>query len=113
MKLAAGTDAPNPFVLPGLSLHEELANLVEAGLTPMEALSAATRDAARLTGQEKLRGTIEEGKRADLLLLSADPSRDIAATRTIAGVMVNGRWLAASDLQAMKTAVEQVAANSQ
>jgi imidazolonepropionase-like amidohydrolase len=112
VKLAAGTDAPNPFVFPGLSLHEELANLVEAGLTPMEALIAATRDAARLTGQEKLRGTIEVGKRADLLLLSADPSRDIAATRAIAGVMVNGRWLAASDLQAMKTAVEQVAANS-
>lgn len=112
VKLLAGSDTPNPFVHPGLSLHEELANLVEAGLTPMEALRAATRDAARFTGQEKLRGTIESGKRADLVLLSADPSRNIAATRSIAGVMVNGRWLAASDLQAMKTAVEQVAASS-
>ena len=79
-----------------IAVRQELANLVQAGLTQMEALIAATRDAARLMGQEKLSGTVEAGKRADLLLLSADPSRDIAATRAIAGVMVNGRWLAAS-----------------
>ena len=97
--LLAGTDTPNPFVLPGHALHEELAHLVAAGLTPHQALAPATRDAARFLGQEEEWGTIAPGRRADLLLLEADPLADIANTTKIFGVLTGGRWLPAEELQ--------------
>jgi imidazolonepropionase-like amidohydrolase len=70
-------------------LHDELALLVEAGLTPVEVLRAATVLPANYFGFED-RGVIEVGRRADLLLIEGDPTRDIAATRTIRGVWVAG-----------------------
>ncbi len=64
-----GSDTGNPFVFPGYSMHQELELMVEAGLTPMEALVAATRRAAEMIGAEDTFGTVESGKRADLLIL--------------------------------------------
>ena len=83
--LLAGTDAPNPGTAHGASLHRELELLVNAGLTPAEALAAATSVPAKQFGLED-RGTIAPGKRADLLLVDGDPTADIKATRKIAGV---------------------------
>jgi len=91
--ILAGTDTPNPYCLPGFSLHDELAWLVRAGLTPMQALQCATRNPARYLGCQKELGTIEPGKLADLVLLDANPLEDIRHTKDIAAVVVNGRLL--------------------
>lgn len=101
--LLAGTDTPNPFVVPGFSLPDELVNFTTAGLTPLEALATSTREAARFLGQLDEWGTVETGKRSDLVLLDADPLKDIANVRAISGVMVRGRWLPAADLKAALT----------
>ena len=112
VNLLVGTDTPQPFVVPGISVHEELTNFVEAGLSTEQALAAATREAARFVGQEEVWGTVEPGKRADLLLLEADPLNDIAATRRIVGLVAQGRWMPAARLSEIRTAVERVAAAS-
>jgi imidazolonepropionase-like amidohydrolase len=91
--LLAGTDAMDGDVLPGLGLHRELALMVEAGLTPMEALQTATRNAAQFLGKLDSQGTIERGKIADLVLLDADPLQDIANTRQIYAVVIGGRLI--------------------
>ena len=100
----AGTDAPAPYVFPGSSLYEELALLVEAGLTPMEALQTATRNPALYLDQQDQIGTIEVGKIADLILLEANPLEDIANTQKIAAVVVGGKLFSRSALQALRTA---------
>jgi hypothetical protein len=92
-RLIVGTDTPHPFVLPGLSVHEELANFVNSGMSPYEALKAATIDAAEFMGKKGEFGVIERGARADLILLEANPLNDIENTKRIAGVMVHGHWL--------------------
>jgi len=102
----AGTDSANPSVLPGFSLHDELKLLVAAGFSPMEALQAATLNPARYLGRQREGGTIEVGKLADLILLGADPLADISNTRKIDAVIVNGRYLARADLDAMLSRVE-------
>ena len=89
--LVLGTDTGNPFVFPGYSVHHELELLVRAGLPPMQALVAATRNAARMIGAEAEFGTIEVGRRADLLVLDADPLEDIRNTRTLETVVLEGR----------------------
>ena len=89
--LLAGTDAPRAFVYPGFSLHEELALLVSSGLTPLEALRTATYNPASFLGALDSLGTIGEGKIADLVLLDADPLKDIGNTRRISAVIANGR----------------------
>lgn len=100
--LLVGTDTPNPFVIPGFAIHEELRSFVDSGLSPAEALAAATREPARFLGTEDF-GTVEPGKRADLLLLEANPLEDIGNLTRRAGVMVRGRWLPESELQGMLT----------
>jgi imidazolonepropionase-like amidohydrolase len=107
--LMAGTDSPNPSILPGFSLHEELKLLVSAGFTPMEALQAATLNPARYLGKEKDLGTVETGKLADLVLLDANPLDDISNTQKIRAVIVNGRYLDRDKLDAMLTAVQAAA----
>ena len=87
--ILAGTDAPNPTTAFGISLHQEMELLVEAGLTPSEALSAASAKVARFFGISD-RGTIAVGRRADLLLVRGDPTKDITASRNIIGVWKNG-----------------------
>jgi hypothetical protein len=91
--LLAGTDAPEPFVCPGFSLHQELELLVESGLPPAAALKCATINNARILKQDKQLGSIEVGKLADLVLLRLDPLKDIHNTRSIAKVIRAGRVL--------------------
>jgi imidazolonepropionase-like amidohydrolase len=91
--IMAGTDTTAPFVFPGSSLHEELALLVQAGLTPMQALQAATKLPAEFLGKLQTQGTIEEGKFADLLLLEANPLADIHNTQKIDAVIRRGKLL--------------------
>jgi len=90
-RIVSGTDAPSPFVVPGLSLHRELQLYVAAGLSPAAALRTATIDAARLLGVESRTGTIDVGKDADFVLLDGDPLSDIRATTRIALVARAGR----------------------
>ncbi|HET6602606.1 MAG TPA: amidohydrolase family protein [Xanthomonadaceae bacterium] len=99
--LLAGTDSPMPLVYPGYALHEELALLVESGLTPVEALRAATIGPMRWLGLEAEAGSIEAGKRADLVVLDADPLADIAHTRAIHAVVLAGRLHDRGALDAM------------
>jgi hypothetical protein len=102
VSLLAGTDT-NPInpLFPGWSLHEELALLVECGLTPMEALQTATLNPARYFGVLNELGTIEAGKAADLVLLDADPLEDIHNTQKIEAVVMRGRYYSRRDLDAM------------
>ena len=93
ISIALGTDTGNAYVFPGYSVHRELELLVRAGLSPMEALEAATRHAAEMIGAEDDFGTIEPGKRADLLVLGADPLQDIRNTRSIEIVISEGRMI--------------------
>jgi hypothetical protein len=88
--ILAGTDAPNPFLVPGASLHEELVLLVAAGFTPIEAITAATRHTAQTLTADSI-GMLAPGKMADLVVLNRNPAEDITATRDIAWVMVRGR----------------------
>lgn len=87
--ILAGTDAGNPGTAHGSALHRELELLVQAGLTPAEALAAATSAPAKAFGLDD-RGRIAVGKRADLVLVNGDPTRDITATRDIVGVWKGG-----------------------
>ena len=96
--ILAGTDVGNPWLVPGASLHEELGRLVAAGLTPYQALAAATSEPARFLGREADMGTVAVGRHADLVLLDGDPLASIASTSHIAGVVLHGRWFARADL---------------
>jgi imidazolonepropionase-like amidohydrolase len=107
--ILAGTDTGNPYCFPGFSLHDELAWLVQAGLTPMEAIQAATRNAARFMDRQNELGTIEQGKLADLVLLDANPLDDIANTRKIAAVVYGGRLFPKSSLDQMLAKMEALA----
>lgn len=89
----AGTDLGTAYIYPGFSLHDELALLVEAGFTPLQALRTATRNPACFLGQMDSLGTVEEGKIADLVVLDANPLADIHNTRKIRAVIANGRFL--------------------
>jgi tetratricopeptide (TPR) repeat protein len=107
--LLAGTDTANPFCFPGFSLHDELSLLVTAGLTPMEAIQAATRNAADYLGILNSYGTVEKGKTADLVLLDANPLANIRNISKIAGILIGGRYLSRSSLDQMLVDVEAVA----
>jgi imidazolonepropionase-like amidohydrolase len=107
--IMAGTDTTAPFVFPGSSLHEELALLVQAGLTPMQALQAATKRPAEFLGKQQTQGTIEQGKIADLVLLDADPLADIHNTQRISAVILRGKLLDRKALDEMLSKEESVA----
>ena len=97
--LLLGTDAYKRNVMPGFSLLEELRYFVKAGLSPYEAIKAGTSDAARFLNQENEFGTIAVGRRADLILLSANPLDDVANVTKRTGVMLRGEWLTEEKLQ--------------
>jgi imidazolonepropionase-like amidohydrolase len=97
----AGSDSANPYTYPGFSLHDELARLVAAGLSPAEALGAATTEPARFLGREDELGSIEEGKLADVVILDADPLADIRNTRAVHAVVANGRLFTRGELTRM------------
>jgi imidazolonepropionase-like amidohydrolase len=93
VQIAAGTDSGDTYVFPGFAIHDELAELVRAGLTPTDALRSATIDAARFSGKAQDYGSIEAGKIADMVLLDANPLTDILNTGKIAGLFFNGQYL--------------------
>ncbi len=97
--LMTGTDALNPMAVPGFSLHRELALFVNVGIPNHETLRAATAGPAQFMGETEEWGTVATGRRADLVLLNANPLEDINNTKRIEGVMVRGRWLAGEAIQ--------------
>ena len=110
VSMLGGTDAGGPpFVLPGFSLHDELAALVDVGFTPMEALQSVTLNAAQFLGRSDEFGTLGPGKAADLVLLGADPLDDIHNTKTIRAVVVQGRYLDRSALDVLLAHAKQSA----
>ena len=98
-RLMTGTDALIPSTVPGFSIHDELTELVDVGLSPYEALRSSTTEPLRFLGDSDQAGTIAVGKRADLVLLESNPLADVAATRAISGVMVHGRWIGRDEIQ--------------
>lgn len=106
--LLAGSDAPIPAIIPGYSLINELKSFVRSGLSPYEALVTATSNPARFFNQSGQFGTVEVGANADLVLLSADPLRDISNLERRVGVMRQGTWLTQEELsRRMEELVEQ------
>jgi hypothetical protein len=100
VKILAGSDQPVSTGVP--SIHDELVALVRAGMTPMEALQASTRNAAEFLGRLADEGTVEAGKKANLVLLEADPLTDIANTRRVAAVVLSGRLISGAELQRLR-----------
>lgn len=98
-RIVAGTDATNQMLVPGWSLHTELELLVNAGLTPEDALETATRNTAQLLGADSL-GLVAPGKLADLVILRSNPLTDIRNTRSVERVMVRGQLYLADSLRA-------------
>jgi imidazolonepropionase-like amidohydrolase len=110
VEFLAGTDTPaGVYIFPGFSLHEELQRFVAAGFTPLEALQTGTLNPARFFGMESRLGTIEEGKLADLVLLSANPLEHIANTQEISAVVANGHYFSRKELDEMLQRVEGAA----
>jgi imidazolonepropionase-like amidohydrolase len=91
VSILAGTDTEDPGTTPGVTLHEELALLVGAGLTPMEALRSATSEPAKFLHRETSLGTLKPGMTADIVLLDANPLDDIRNTRRLSSVWTRGR----------------------
>jgi len=108
----AGTDTPMPRVYPGFSLHEELEHLVESGMSPQAALRAATLAPASFLGISDTAGSVAVGKRADLVILDADPLSDIHNTRRIHAVLLDGRLLTRSALDALLAKAENTAGSA-
>jgi len=99
--IGAGTDTPIRLAAPGYSLHSELEMLVRAGLSPIEALRAATLRPAEFFGLEDDLGTIEPGRLADLVLLAGNPLEDITQTRSVQAVVIKGQLLDRKELDAL------------
>jgi imidazolonepropionase-like amidohydrolase len=109
VKIMAGSDFSDWAIVPGVDLHNELALLVEAGFTPLEALQAATLNPAKFLGKTDTYGTIQVGRAADLVLLDMNPLEDISHTRKIHAVVVGGKFfpLAAIRAQALQDAANR------
>ena len=110
VKFLAGTDYPNPYCFPGFSLHDELELLVEGGMSTLEAIKAATINAAVFMGKEDEIGTIEKGKIASLILLNENPLVNIQNTRSIEAVFLRGK---AFDRDALDELLEVAKINAQ
>jgi imidazolonepropionase-like amidohydrolase len=109
VRIMAGSDFSDWGMVPGVDLHNELALLVEAGFTPMEALQAATIKPAEFLGKRDSFGTIEPGKTADLVLLDANPLEDISHSRKINVVVLGGKFfpIAAMSARVLQESAEQ------
>ena len=110
--ILAGSDTPNPYAFPGSGLLDELELLVEAGLTPLEALQAATLNAARFLEATDSLGTLEADKIADIVLLDGNPLADIGNVRTIHAVVLNGKLITRDELDSLLREVEAAAAEA-
>lgn len=109
VKFLTGTDVYVSYVLPGYSLHEEMELLVNAGLTPLEALQAATINPAMFFGNEAELGSVSVGKIADLVIIDGDPLTDISTTQSISGVVFDGKYYSSSDLSDLKLKIKKAA----
>jgi len=98
--IAVGTDSPQLYSVPGFSMVREMRSMAAAGLSTQQILREATWDVARYFGAEQEFGSVATGRRADLLLLNGSPLSDLANVGQRAGVMVNGRWLPESEIEA-------------
>jgi imidazolonepropionase-like amidohydrolase len=105
--LLLGSDSPQVFNVPGFAIHRELRYLVDAGLTPYEALRTGTVNAARYFDSEDRIGTVQAGMAADLVLLDANPLADISNSGRVHGVMVDGRWLSKQDISQILAALSR------
>jgi len=106
----AGTDTPAGVdVLPGISLHLELERFVAAGFTPLEALQTATLNPAIFYDRLVDYGSVQTGRIADLVFLKSNPLTDIRNTRTIAGLVADGRYLSAADIEDLRAKLKRVA----
>ena len=99
--LLAGTDTPNPLMVPGFSLHEELRNLHAAGLSNFQVLRTATANPADFLKLTNESGTIAAGKRADMVLVQGNPLDNLDTLRTPVGIMLSGKWISRTDLEKM------------
>jgi hypothetical protein len=111
VELLAGTGSADPYSASLGNLQNELTQLVAAGLSPREALESATLAPARLLGWDRVMGSVETGKIADLVLLDGNPLQDIGNTRRIAGVFAQGRYYSRRDLDGMLAGSAQTARN--
>lgn len=111
-RILLGTDCLNPLLVPGFSLHEELSNLVDAGLTPYEAIRAGTSDAAEFLDAANEFGTVAVGCRADLILVEANPLDDVGNANKLLGVMLRGEWYPRAELQARLDALAETYARA-
>jgi imidazolonepropionase-like amidohydrolase len=98
-KIALGTDSPQVFSVPGFSVQREIEVMAAAGLTPFEILQSGTRNVAEYFGTLTETGTVEKGKRADLILLDGNPLDDLSNMARRSGVMVKGRWIVEREIQ--------------
>lgn len=99
VRILMGTDAPQQFSVPGFSLHREIVRMIEAGMTPYEVLKAGTFNVGWYFEDKDEFGTIEVGKRADMILVDGNPLEDIRNVARRSGVMVRGRWLPETEIQ--------------
>jgi imidazolonepropionase-like amidohydrolase len=107
VKILMGSDAPQQFTLPGFSLQRELLYLRDAGMSPYEILKSGTVNPGQYFAKQDSFGTIETGKRADLVLLNANPLADIRNVSKIEGVMVRGKWFSRADLDERLAKIEE------
>jgi imidazolonepropionase-like amidohydrolase len=107
VRILMGTDAPQQFSVPGFSLHREIRRMTQAGMSPYEVLVTGTRNVGEYFANEDDFGTVAPGKRADLVLLRANPLEDIGNVDSIEGVMVAGRWLPRAEIDRRLQAVAE------
>jgi len=108
VKILLGSDAPQRFSVPGFSIHREMKRMVDAGMNPYDILRSGTYNVGLYLKEKDSFGTIEVGKRADLILLDANPLEDIDNIARRSGVMVRGRWLPEREIQSR---LDQIAAS--
>lgn len=113
IKILAGTDSGDTYVFPGFGIHDELEEFVGAGLTPAEAIRIATLDAAVFAGMDDDFGSIETGKIGDVLLIDADPLKDVGHARRIEGLFLSGKYLDRAALDELLAFAEQQAGSFQ
>ncbi len=111
-RLIAGTDAGNlPLLVPGFALHQEFENLSNLGIAPYDILQMATINAAMALNKEKEFGSVEPGKRADLVLLSENPLKNLSVLRHPDGVMLHGIWLSKEVLENISSDIKTIFGN--
>jgi imidazolonepropionase-like amidohydrolase len=108
VRILLGTDAPQQFSVPGFSIHREMALMVKCGFTPYQIIQSGTKNVGEYFKGKADFGTVEVGKRADLILVQGNPLKDVANITTSAGVMVRGQWMPEAEI---RVKLEEIAAS--